>query len=81
MRSIALLALLVATLDAANAQTLYRSCLGMNGGAPYLRTRAQLEAMGGAWDGERFVTRQAFANTSDPASATFVMPVTYVPVR
>jgi hypothetical protein len=42
---------------------------------------AQLEAMGGTWVGERFVTRQAFANTSDPASATFVTRVTYTPVR
>jgi hypothetical protein len=79
MRWIALLALLLTS--AANAQTLYQSSLGPNGGAPYLCTRAQLDAMGGTWVGERFITRQAFANTSDPSSATFVTRVTYTPVR
>jgi len=62
-------------------ETLYESSLGPNGGAPYYRTRAQLEAMGGTWNGDRFTTRDSFANTNDPASATFVMPVTYTPVR
>jgi len=37
--------------------------------------------MGGTWNGDRFTTRDSFANTNDPASATFVMPVTYTPVR
>jgi hypothetical protein len=81
MKPIILLGLLLTTFDAAHAQTLYQSSLGPNGGAPYIRTRAQLEAMGGAWVGERFVTRDAFPNTSDPASVTFVARVTYVPIR
>lgn len=80
MRLIALLGLLLSTFGAANAETLYQSSLGPNGGAPYIRTRAQLEAMGGTWIGERFVTREAFPNTNDPASATFAVPVTYEPI-
>lgn len=63
-----------------NTETLYESSLGPHGGAPPHRTRAQLEAMGGTWVGERFVTREGFANTNDSASATFVTQVTYVPV-
>jgi len=58
----------------------YESSLGPNGGAPYHRTRAQLEAMGGVWTGERFTTWAWFANTNDPSSATFVARVTYTPV-
>jgi len=61
----------------AHAETLYESSLGPNGGAPYLRTRAQLEAMGGTWNGERFTTRELFPNTSDGTAVTFVTQVVY----
>jgi len=82
MAAAALLALLLTSSPpGASQDTLYASSLGPNGGAPYYRTRAQLEAMGGTWNGDRFTTRDSFANTNDPASATFVVPVTYTPVR
>ena len=77
----ALLAALLMAAPMATAETLYESSLGPNGGAPYLQTRAQLDAMGGTWNGERFVTRAAFANTSDPFAATFMTQVIYTPVR
>ena len=67
------------TATLAVALLVYESSLGPNGGAPYLQTRAQLEAMGGVWSGERFTTRESFPNTNDPASATFAAPVTYTP--
>jgi hypothetical protein len=74
-----LLAALLTVVQMAHAETLYESLLGPNGGAPYLRTRAQLEAMGGTWNGDRFTTRESFPNTNDPASVTFVAPVIYTP--
>ena len=77
----ALLAALLLMSQPVNAEPLYESSLGPNGGAPYLRTRAQLEAMGGTWNGDRFTTRASFPNTDDPAAVTFVAPVTYTPVR
>ena len=81
MAAAALLALLLTiSPPGASQDTLYESSLGPNGGAPYHRTRAQLEAMGGVWTGERFTTRDAFANTNDPSAATFAAPVIYTPV-
>ena len=77
----ALLAVLLMMSQPLNAEPLYQSSLGPNGGAPYLRTRAQLDAMGGTWNGERFTTRDSFPNTDDAGAATFVAPVTYTPVR
>ena len=65
----------------AAALLVYESSLGPNGGAPYLQTRAQLEAMGGTWNGERFTTREFFPNTNDPAATTFVTQVIYTPKK
>jgi hypothetical protein len=76
-----MLAALLMVSQTAHAETLYQSSLGPNGGAPYLRTRAQLDAMGGTWNGERFTTREFFPNTSDPAAATFVTQVIYTPKK
>jgi hypothetical protein len=83
MRAVAkaLPAALLVVSQLVHSETQYYSSLGPNGGAPYVRTRAQLEAMGGTWNADRFTTHASFHNTNDPVAATFAVRVTYTPLR